>query len=307
MPYLADNPIVVGLGELLWDCFDESRRPGGAPANVAFQANQLGCRGIVCTRVGNDADGDELVRFLQQQELETRYVQRDERRPTGLVTVDTSTPGSPQFVIHENVAWDAIAFDRQTESLMQRASAVCFGTLAQRSESSRESIHRCLRSTGEGCLHVYDVNLRQNWYQREWIERSLEATDCLKLSHHEVHLLSDLLDCPDGEHRAFAHTMQQRFGVLLVCITRAENGCLLVRDDEVVDVPGSPVEVVDAVGAGDAFTAALLYALLQHWPLETAGRFANAVGGLVATRSGAMPVLTDELGDLKRQYERVES
>lgn len=292
----TDQPIVVGLGELLWDCFEESRRPGGAPANVAFQANQLGCRGIVCTRVGNDADGEELVEFLKRQGLVADYVQRDVNLPTGRVTVDTSTPGSPEYIIHENVAWDALELDDATEQLMSRASAVCFGTLAQRCEPSRQTIHRCL-DAAQDCLRVYDVNLRQNWYARDWIEASLRKSNVLKLSHGEVPVLAGLLQTP-AENRAFAETIQDRFGVQLVCITRAEDGCLLFEDGDVVDVPGAKVNVVDAVGAGDAFTAALIYARLNRWPLRNAGEFANAVGGLVTTRRGAMPPLREELAEL---------
>lgn len=299
MPDEHAKPLVVGLGELLWDCFADSKRPGGAPANVAFQANQLGCEGVVCTRVGNDADGEELVTFLQRQGLDTRFVQRDEALPTGRVTVDTSRPGSPDYVIHENVAWDAIAFDGPTERLMQSADAICFGTLAQRCETSRETIHRSLAAAADDGLKVYDVNLRQQWYAREWVERSLQQADVLKLSHHEVQVLQELLELPSAEHREFAAAVQERFGVSLVCVTRAERGCLLVSSTEAVDVPGEPVAVVDAVGAGDAFTAALIYARLHAWPLERAGRFANAVGGLVTTRDGAMPPLVEEFDRLK--------
>lgn len=295
-------PVVVGLGELLWDCFENSKRPGGAPANVAFQANQLGCRGVVCSRVGTDADGDELRSFLEQQGLDAGWIQRDESRPTGRVTVDASVPGSPEYVIHENVAWDAIVFDEPTQNLMRDAAAVCFGTLAQRSEISRETIHRALSETSERCLKVYDVNLRQNWYAREWIERSLNAADVLKLSHHEVAVLTPILELPSLEHSAFAAAVQRRFGVAIVCITRAENGCRVVSADETVDVPGEPVDVVDAVGAGDAFTAALIYALLHDWPLEKSGRFANAIGGLATTRRGAMPSLAAEFEALKSRF-----
>lgn len=293
----TQQPIVVGLGELLWDCFENSKRPGGAPANVAFQANQLGCRGVVCTRVGRDADGDKLVNYLKQQGIETAFVQRDEQLPTGRVTVDTSKPGSPEYVIHEDVAWDAIAFDDATQELMQSAAAVCFGTLAQRCRTSRETIHRCLEATTAECLRVYDVNLRQNWYAAEWIESSLAKSSILKLGHGEVCVLAGLLHILN-DHASFAASIRDRFGVQLVCITREEHGCLLLAESESVDIPGEPVEVVDAVGAGDAFTAALIFARLQDWPLENTGRFANAVGGLVTTRPGAMPALRHEFVEL---------
>lgn len=296
------KPRVVGLGEVLWDCFDTERRPGGAPANVAFHAAQLGCEGIVCSRVGTDDDGDALVAFLQQQGLPTDWIQRDGQLPTGRVTVQLSEAGHPTYVIHEPVAWDALAFDERTAALMRTADAVCFGTLAQRNAVSRETIHRCLTATAPHCLRVYDVNLRQQWYAREWVEASLRQCDCLKLNHEEVPVVASLLNIPETEHREFCREIARRFAVSVVCITRGEEGCLLMRGEETADIPGTPVTVADTVGAGDAFTAALLFALLHHWPLSQAGEWANAVGGLVASRPGAMPHLREELQRLIAQH-----
>lgn len=295
-------PVVVGLGELLWDCFPDFRRPGGAPANVAFQANQLGCRGIVCSRVGSDAAGDELIAFLEQQHLTTDFVQRDGKLPTGRVTVDTSTPGSPEYVIHEDVAWDALQFDAGTESLMQQAAAVCFGSLGQRDPRSRETIHHCLDAVGESCLKVFDVNLRQSFYSREILERSLQDADVVKLNGDEIGVLRELGVLPAGDHGCVAAAFQDRFGITLACITRGAKGCLLVEGNDSADVPGGDVPVVDAVGAGDAFTAAMIFGRLHAWPLEQTAEFANAVGALVTTRSGAMPVLRDEFDELKQRF-----
>lgn len=295
-------PSVVGLGELLWDCFAGSRRPGGAPANVAFHARQLGCRGHVCSRVGRDEPGEALCRFLAEQGLDTACVQRDENLPTGWVTVDASVPGHPRFTIHEDVAWDAVEFTRELKYLMEQANAVCFGTLAQRSEVSRETIHRALEHTRADCLVVYDANLRQQWYRREWIERSLRRADVVKLNDGEVEVLGPLLELGTTAHAAFAQAVQERYDVSLVCITRGERGCLLLGEHQVHDLPGRPVEVADAVGAGDAFTAALIFARLSGWTLETAGSFANEVGALVASRPGAMPPLANELNALKSRY-----
>jgi len=297
-----DLPIVVGLGELLWDCFAESRLPGGAPANVAFQACQLGCRGVVCSRVGQDPLGDELVAFLAGQGLETGWVQRDADHPTSTVTVDTSRPDHPRFTIHENVAWDSLDFNAAIEELIGRASAVCFGTLAQRSPRARETIQRAIRAVRPDCLVVYDVNLRQHFYDRQWLEASLRASRIVKLNAEEVIEIDRLLglDSPDQEH--FACLIQGRYGVDTVCITRGDRGCLLVGPDRAVDDPGTPVRVADAVGAGDAFTAALIAARLRGWSLESQAAFANAVGALVASRFGAMPVLRDELARLVAGY-----
>jgi len=300
---LCERPIVVGLGELLWDCFADGRRPGGAPANVAFQACQLGCRGVVCSRVGQDPLGDELVGFLAVQGLPIEWIQRDATHPTGTVTVDTSRADRPTYVIHENVAWDHLQATLAVKELMAQAAAVCFGTLAQRYPDSRQAIAEALEATRPGCLVVYDVNLRQHWYQRPWIEQSLAHSRIVKLNSDEARVLATLLETGPGDDAAFAHALQQRYGVQTVCITRAEHGCLLVSGSEIVDSPGVRVQVVDAVGAGDAFSAALIVGQLRAWPLARQAAFANQVGALVASRPGAMPVLRDEFAALQASYE----
>lgn len=297
-----DPPTVVGLGELIWDCFEDSRRPGGATANVAFHVQQLGCRGVVCSRAGADALGDEFVQFLTSQGLDTSYVQRDQRRPTSTSTVDTSQPGHPEFIIHEDVAWDALEFDEPTRELMQKADAVCFGSLAQRAALSRATIHRCLEATRDECLLVYDVNLRQEFFDRELILVSLERADVLKLNGAEVAVLSPLLEVGANSLTGFARAVCARFDIGMCCITQAEQGCLVITEAETIDVPGIEVEVSDAVGAGDAFTAALIYARLKNWPLSTTARFANEVGSLVASRPGAMPPVSDEFEALIAKF-----
>ena len=270
------TPTVVGLGELLWDCFPDSRRPGGAPANVAFQANQLGCRGVVCSRVGANSDGNELLKFLQQQGLTTDFIQRDETLPTGRVTVDTAVPGSPQFVIHEDVAWDSLQFDPRVESLMRQARAVCFGTLGQRDARARETIQRCLTATSPGCLRVFDINLRQSFYNSEIIERSLELADIVKLNADETTVLRDLLSLPAEDADVLAAALCGRYGVTMTCITRAADGCRLFAGDEVADVPGRCVEVVDGRRCGGCLHGRTdIFARLQDWPLKSAAEFAN--------------------------------
>lgn len=303
-------PIVVGLGELLWDCFDDSRRPGGAPANVAFQAGQLGCRGIVCSRVGKDALGDELTGFLAGCGLDTQYIQRDGERPTGTVTVDTSRAGHPRYTIHRPAAWDFIECDALLAELMSQAAAVCFGTLGQRDGAARRAIQNALAQTAENCLVVCDINIRQDWYTRAVLEESLLAARLVKLNDDEVPLLAEVLelDCGTGAHGTggreplipFCRELQRRYDVEAVCVTRAERGCLLADREEIVDSPGITIELADAVGAGDAFTAAWITARLQGRSPEQQASLANRVGALVASRRGAMPELKNEFAEILR-------
>lgn len=291
--------IVVGLGELLWDCFANSRRPGGAPANVAFHAKQLGHEGIVCSRVGEDELGAEILEYLDNRGMETKQIQRDRNRPTGRVTVDVSRKDAPSYVIHEDVAWDYLEFDEALESLMASASAVCFGTLAQRSARSRETIHRALhKAAAAGAIVVYDVNIRQSWHQKEWIENSLKASDIVKLNEDEVTILSQVMAKNRRNDGDIAHAFIEQYELDIVCITRAERGCSLYTSSHDVDVPGVEVEVADAVGAGDAFTGALISSRLRGWSLDKSAWFANQMGALVAGHRGAMPTLKNELGQL---------
>jgi fructokinase len=289
---------VIGIGELLWDCFGDSKRPGGAPANVAFHAGQLGADGIVCSRVGDDDLGTQLVSYIEQRGLSARYIQRDPQHPTGTVTVNATRPDHPEYIIHEDVAWDHMTFDDTWPELLANASAVCFGTLAQRSPASRRAITQAL-DHATGALLVYDVNLRSPFWNRELIESSLHRADVVKLNIHEVSVLARLL-APDADSPGrLGEFLVRNYEVRLICVTRGAQGCVLISPDETVDVAGRRVTVADAVGAGDAFTAALVWGLLRKWEPRAVAGFANEVGALVASRHGAMPALRDEFATLQ--------
>lgn len=299
---VSATPLVIGLGEVLWDLFPSGRKPGGAPANVAFQAGQLGGRGAVASCVGTDELGNEIVDYLSSRGLDLSALQRDPVHPTGRVTVDVSDQSHPRYIIHENVAWDFIAADPALLQLAGEADAICFGSLAQRSPVSRDSIHAAIAAARPECLIVFDVNLRQNWWDIDGIVRSMRCAQIMKLNHDEVAALAPLLGAP-AQADDFACFVQQEFGVTSVCITRAEHGCLLIKGSERIDLPGIKVHVVDAVGAGDAFSAALIMATLRGWPLRSAGELANQVGALVASRPGAMPDIKSELAELWHRHQ----
>lgn len=300
----SDPQSIVGIGELLWDCFPERRRPGGAPANVAFHATQFGLEGWICSRVGDDEPGREIREEMRRRGLRTELIQTDPALPTGRVTVDTSDPAAPSYRIHRDVAWDSIGYERGLEEVLKHAAAVCVGTLAQRAEPSRTTIQRCLE-TASHAVRVYDVNLRADGFRKPWIEHTLDGAQIVKLNLDEVGTLADLLDKPQ-DPAAFARALLDDHDLELVCITRAERGCLLCSSSEIVDAPGTEVAVADAVGAGDAFTAALIWARLRDWSLERTARLANEVGALVASRDGAMPELRAEIAALVAGPGRIE-
>lgn len=295
----ARRPILVGLGEVLWDCFPDERRPGGAPANVAFHADQLGLCGVVCSRVGTDALGDELCDYLAQQGLGRDHIQRDPDHPTGTVDVHFDN-GSPSYTINENVAWDYLTIDDTWRQTLADCAAVCFGTLAQRNEASRVTIEQCLEVASQA-WRIYDVNLRPPFYDAPRIEASLHACRVAKLNREELPILADLLALGAGAPPQQAAAVRARYDVELVCMTRGKDGCVLFGD-ETVDLPGQRVSVADTVGAGDAFTAGLAAGLVWGWPLAAVARLANAVGGLVASRPGAMPNVRTQLAELVKTH-----
>ena len=288
---------------MLWDCFAERRLPGGAPANVAFHAGQLGCRGAVGSRVGSDEPGDGLVEFLRGQGIATDWIQRDPVHPTSTVTVKVGRDGQPQFTIHQDVAWDYLELNDSLRELMGTAAAVCFGTLAQRSPDARRTIHRALACTKPDCLIVYDVNLRQEFYKRDWVEESLIVCHVVKLNIDEVDVLAELLGTGPPDPVPFGRAVQEQFGVETVIVTQGKHGCLVIEPERVHDVPGVPVKVADTVGSGDAFTAALIYSRLRGWPADRGAELANRVGALVAQHPGAMPPLAEEFAALAAEYQ----
>ena len=291
---------MIGLGELLWDCFPEGRLPGGAPANVAFHAQQLGLSSAVATRVGKDDLGDDLRKFLSAQSLTTEFVQIDPNHQTGTVTVWPHDKSNTGYTFLENSAWDFLEATPELLEAVHSARAICFGTLGQRRPVSRHTIQQCLRSVSSDCLVVYDVNLRPPFFAKDWIAKSMSHATIVKLNDEEVKVLTQLFDFRSEDEVRFAKRLLDDYKQLqLVCVTRGSQGCLAVTCGEVIELPGVPVDVVNTVGAGDAFTAAIIYGHLQKWPLASTLELANQFGALVAGRIGAMPTLSDELSKLK--------
>lgn len=293
---MTESRPVIGLGEILWDCFPDQRRPGGAPANFAFHAGQLGLQGIVLSRVGTDELGDEFLQYLAQHGLSGQYVQRDSKHPTGQVRVEFED-GDPQYEFVDDVAWDYLEFTPEAAVLCAKAAVICFGTLAQRKRASQSMIYNCLRAAPADAWKIYDINLRPPFFSRETIESSLMLANALKLNEDEVAYLAENFGLP-SEIEPFAAEVQRYFGLKAVCITLGGEGCLLARGDEQSRQPGIPIEIADTVGAGDSFTAAVAHGLVHEKPVAEIARFANQVAALVASRAGAMPNLTAEIAKI---------
>jgi len=285
---------LAGIGELLWDLLPGGRQLGGAPANFAHHAHQLGAEAAVVSRVGADALGAEILELLRARGIGTEAVSIHPTLPTGTVTVAVLPDGQPEFIIHEQVAWDDLACDGAALAVVGSADAVVFGTLAQRSAPTRQAVGELLLAAPAGCLRVFDINLRQHYHSPELIEGGMRAADVLKLNDVELDRLGPLLGLA-GEVRDRIGQLAARYKLALVALTRGAGGSLLFADGTFSDHPGLPAAVVDTVGAGDAFTACLTMGWLHGRGLDRINRHANEVAAFVCSQAGATPVLPPHL------------
>ncbi len=281
----------MGLGEVLWDLLPAGQQLGGAPCNFAFHCQQLGHASAIVSRVGADELGRELRTAVRRLGLSDAHLQDDAEHPTGTVPVRIDEHGVPTFTITRDVAFDYLVWDDALESLCASARAVCFGTLAQRHPVAGATIRRAVAAAGNA-LVVYDVNLRQDFYDRETIASSLAASRWVKLNEDELQVLRGLLGLAERTPAQALAELRQRYGLELAALTRGERGCLLRSAREEIDVPGIPVRVVDTVGAGDAFTAGLVARVLEGRSLAEAAAFANGLAARVAAAPGGTPVVS---------------
>jgi len=280
---------MIGLGEVLWDILPSGKVLGGAPANFAYMTNVLGDQGIVASRVGNDELGREACEVIQRLGLNTSYLQQDNEHPTGTAAVSIDAAGQPNFMIQEPVAWDFLQWTTDWEELSARADVICFGSLAQRSLSSADTIDRFLRNASAKTLRICDVNLRQSFYNEDVLRKSFQYADIVKLNDQELIQVSFLFHLGGGTAEVIARRLLQNCDLKLVCITRADRGSLLVSREQTVEHRGFQVKVADAVGAGDAFTACLAHHYVRGSPLQQISEAANRFASWVATQRGATP------------------
>jgi len=286
---------VVGLGELLWDMFPQGKQLGGAPANFAYMTALLGDRGIVASRVGDDRLGQEALWHLKSSGLDTSQVQIDAAHPTGTVLLQVDSKGQAEYKFSEDVAWDHLEWSAEWEALAKSADAVCFGSLAQRATESRSTIRKFLQSVRTDAARIFDVNLRQAFFSAEILRVALLHANIMKVNHEELPRIVELFGEEFTGEKEAACWLAEEFGVKLVCVTRGHRGSLLVCDGKKDEHPGFMVKVADTVGAGDAFTAALVHHWLRRTPLEEMNLAANRLGAWVASQEGAMPAADESV------------
>lgn len=281
---------VIGIGELLWDVLPSGPRIGGAPANFAGHATSLGADAAIISRVGADASGRAMLELLQDGGPDLRGVSLDPDHPTGTAEVALGADGQPHFTITENVAWDFMEATPELLAMAASADAVCFGTLGQRSAASREAIRKLVATTPAAALRVFDVNLRQHYFDRGIIESSLALANVCKLSDSELPVVAGLLDLT-GDVRDQLAALVSRYGLRAAVYTRGADGSLLTDGSDWSDHPGAPTVVRDTVGAGDSFTCAVTLGLLLGWPLDEISATASEIAAFVCSRDGAVPPL----------------
>lgn len=291
------NDMVVGMGEALWDVLPEGKKIGGAPANFAYHVSQFGLPSCVVSAVGDDALGREIVenftsKGLNQLIAEVSY-------PTGTVQVEIDQAGIPQYDIKENVAWDNIPYTDQLESLAKRTKAVCFGSLAQRNVVSRDTINRFLDAMPQtdDSLVVFDVNLRQGFYNKEILCNSMSRCNILKINDEELVTVSRMFGYPGIDLQDKCWILLGKYNLKMLILTCGINGSYVFTPGNVSFQPTPKVEVADTVGAGDSFTAAFISSILKGRSVQEAHSRAVRTSAYVCTKKGAMPILPAELTD----------
>jgi fructokinase len=288
------NYTVFGIGELLWDLLPAGRQMGGAPANFAYHARALGAGGRVVSRVGDDELGRDLIGRLEGLGVPVNLITVDPIHGTGTVSVQLASNGQPCYTIHEGVAWDHLMPDAKVLESVASADAVCFGTLAQRCEPSRSTIRQLVAHSPATAVRVFDVNLRQDFYSQELLDASSRIANVVKLNDVELPVVSELLGFR-GSQEDQMRALLDHYELRLVACTRGANGSAIWDGTTWCEVPGTPTKVVDTIGAGDSFTAAITLGMLANWELNRLGNAANQIATYVCSCAGGTPPLPQDL------------
>lgn len=294
---MTSTPIIC-FGEILWDVLPISKQPGGAPMNVAVHLRNFGLNAQLISRVGNDEAGRELLEFLRDKHLPTAYVQLGATQLTGIAKAEMNDRKEIVYKMLQPVAWDFIQYDTYLAPLYIK-SILVYGSLTARSQTSRNTLHQLL---DQAALTVFDVNLRAPHYTPLEVTYLLQKADILKLNTNELTEISSWYTTALSEREAMQH-LRDRFKLKTVCVTRGNNGAIMLNSDGFFEHPGFAVQVDDTIGCGDAFLAAFLHKTLQGKTPEKTLEFACAAGAYVATQRGATPIVSEQL--IRKKVRRV--
>ena len=284
---------IVGLGEALWDVLPEGKKLGGAPANFAYHAGQFGLDTLAISAVGEDQLGDETLSAFEEKGL--KYIMPRVPFPTGTVQIELDAQGVPAYEIREGVAWDNIPFTSEMEKVARSCKAVCWGSLAQRHEVSRNTIHRFLDATPPTCLKIFDINLRQTFYDEEVIRASLKRCNILKINDEELVTIGRLFGYPGLDMSNKCWLILGKYNLDMLVLTCGVNGSYVFKPGAMTFIETPKVDVADTVGAGDSFTASFCAAILKGLSVSDAHQLAVETSAYVCTCNGAMPRIPAEL------------
>ena len=285
---------IIAIGEIVWDCLPAGKQLGGAPLNFAFFAKELGAQAYAVSAVGNDELGDETLQVASATGVNLDFVQRNDL-PTSRVLVTLDDKGIPQYEIVEGVAWDSIECPDSALELVRDASVICWGSLAQRTEKSRQSVLSMLSAAPASCLKVFDINIRQHYYSLEVIKDSLDYADILKLNEDELPLVAEMLGIAGSEGAVISEIID-RYSLKYVVYTHGADFSRVYGAEGLLSHQDTPkVTVADTVGAGDSFTAVLVTSLLQGRDITVAHALAVEVAAFVCTQNGAINSLPEHI------------
>lgn len=278
------------FGEILWDIIDSEPCIGGAPFNLAAHLVKMGLKSTLISSVGKDALGRKALNEVEKRSIDSTFIRIHPHLPTGIVEVSLDERGHPTYLIKENVAWDNIVLDQDLAdySAKNKWELFCFGTLAQRTKENREVLSQIISQVHPHQV-FYDVNLRQNYYEKEWIEKSLCQCSIVKLNNREALVLSKLLFNQKLKQKEFIEALVQKYNLSIVCITNGKDGSSIYHDSRLEKIPGINGPVTDTVGAGDSFSAGFLFSYLCGSSIYEAAELAEMVGNFVVSQSGAVP------------------
>lgn len=287
--------IIVGIGEALWDLLPDGKKIGGAPANFAYHVSQFGFDSQVVSAVGDDKLGDEILENFKNKGLNTIIEKVD--YPTGVVQVELDDSGVPCYDIKENVAWDNIPTTQRLRELADQTLAVSFGSLAQRNIVSRNTINAFLDAmpNEKGRYKIFDINLRQSFYTKEILHKSMDQCNILKINDEELVVVSRLFGYSGVDLQDKCWALLEKYNLEILILTCGINGSYVFTHGNVSFVETPKVDVVDTVGAGDSFTAAFIAAILKDKTVVEAHQLAVNFSAYVCTQNGAMPELPDHL------------
>ena len=297
------------FGEILWDIIENKPYIGGAPFNLAAHMTKMGLKSTLISSVGKDALGRKALKEAEKRGINSSFIRVHPHLPTGIVEVSLDERGHPTYLIKENVAWDNIVLNQGLidNLIKDKWEIFCFGTLAQRTKENREVLSQIISWVRPHHI-FYDLNLRQNYYKKEWIEKSLCQSSMVKLNDREVLIVSELLFGETLKQENFIQRICQEYDLSIICITHGKNGSSIYYDGKLEKVAGINGPVADTVGGGDSYSAGFLFSYLCGTSIYEAAEFAEMVGNFVVSQSGAVPKypkwLEKEIENLKYKIKK---